>query len=134
MLLLDCSNSKKIAYNDMSRLTGIATSKQVKAVDTFNKIVVYSDNNMLINTRLNCILKLSEPSLDYSSFYGRLKLVGDPGGFELKLDNIMFKGCTLEGVDRAICLALYCGSESKIQMNSKKIYHKTSLLEQKVNQ
>lgn len=133
MLLFDCSNEQKIAFMDMSKLTGAATLKQVKAIDKYNRIVLRSESGILINPRLNCTVKMAEPILDYTSFYGRFKQQGDPGSLELKLENLLFKGSILEGVDNAVGLALYCGCESKIQLNSKSISNKTSRLERKVN-
>ena len=133
MLLIDCSSDKKYAFIDMSRLTGASTLKQINAIDKQGKIIIRHESGIIVNSKLHCTIKLSEPSSDYNSFYGRFKQAGDPASVELKLDNLLFKGSILKGVENATCLALYCGFESKIQLNSRSISQKTSVLERKVN-
>ena len=43
------------------------------------------------------IVKLAEPSGDYNSFYGAIKLQGHPSSSEIKVDNILFAGSKIKG-------------------------------------
>lgn len=134
MLLLNCSNENKVVYADMTKLTGISVLKTVNVIEKHSRVVGYSeDEGMVVNPKSIFTLKISEPTHDYSNFYGRLKFVGDPGSIELKPSNVLFKGSVLRGCKEAVGLCMYCGCESKLQLNSKKISHKTSRLEKKIN-
>ena len=100
MLLIECSNENKFVYTDLKRLTGSSSLKQVRLIENHQKIMIKTEDNFQVNLKLNCTLKISEPSYDYSHFYGRLKLFGDPGSLEVKPENLMFKGSTLVGVEK----------------------------------
>ena len=133
MLLIECSNENKWVYADNSKLTGTSVISKVNVIEKHGRMVIQVDGDFVINNKLHCIIKITEPSQDYSAFYGRLKLAGDPGSLELKVGNLLFKGSILKGCEKAVGICVYCGYESKIQLNSKKIYHKTSRMEMKIN-
>jgi phospholipid-translocating P-type ATPase (flippase) len=133
MLLIDCLNDSKWVYADNSKLNGTSVLTKVNAIEKHGRMVIHIDDTFMINTKFHCIIKISEPNHDYSAFYGRLKLAGDPGSLELKANNLLFKGSVFTGCERVVGICMYCGYESKLQLNSKKIYHKTSRMETKLN-
>jgi phospholipid-translocating P-type ATPase (flippase) len=133
ILLLDNTNPDKIVYANVTRITGSTILSQVKAVQKTHKMINISEDEIIVNNRLNFTLKILEPNLDYSSFYGRLKVSGDATSLELKVNNVLFKGSTVCGVNKAVGVVMYCGVDSKLQLNTKAITHRTSALEKKVN-
>ena len=133
MILIAVQSELVSVTTDMKGISGSTKIKQTSVIEKHHKLLEIEEDCISINARFTGILKISEPTPDYSSFFGKLVIGGHPGSIKLKIDNILFKGSyTQENVD-IIGIAAYCGPESKIQLNLLKSRRKITRIEQKLN-
>jgi phospholipid-translocating P-type ATPase (flippase) len=133
LVILYFEGNKKNAFIDMSSLSGSSSLKEVKVIEKNTKIVNENSGTITVNLKFKGTFYITEPSSDYNNFDGKIVISGIPGSVEVNISNLAFRGSCLKCVDKSVGLAVYCGNESKIQLNGTETRKKSSQIEKRIN-
>ena len=133
IILLSRASNEDSVFMDMTNLLGVTEVKPRTGIEKVEKLLCIEDDLVDMHNLIG-IVKLAEPSADYNSFYGTIKLQGHPSASEIKADNILFAGSKIKGSGPVVGFVAYCGVESKILLNSESYRKKYSRIEQTINQ
>jgi magnesium-transporting ATPase (P-type) len=86
-------------------------------------------NINLFNGSIECEL----PNKNIHNFAGALELKCRPQAIPLNVDNIIWRGSLFSNTDWAYGIAVYCGEETKVQLNNMAAVSKMSRIEQNAN-
>eukprot|EP01038_Epipyxis_sp_PR26KG_P008011 gene8011-10857_t len=82
----------------------------------------------------DCTVEFEQPNNKIHTFVGSLKLKTADEAIPLSADNIILRSALFSNTDWGYGIAIYCGQETKIQMNNRFAPSKMSRLEQLLNQ
>ena len=131
MIIVSTTNQGSIFLN-MTKLVGFISLAEKFPVKKAAKIIGPDFHNPAIS-KLQGKLFLPEPNSDYTNFYGTFKLESVPGAVELEISNVLFRGGILKGETSIIGLVVYCGQDTKLQLNTRPLQKKFSKLEKAIN-
>ena len=131
-MIIAASDRHKSVYLDMTNLLGFSITDTKEPIEKTSKILNFDAENPGF-AKINGKLFLPEPNSDYNNVTGTLKLDRIPGAIEIESVNVLFQGGILKGDSSIIGLIMYCGSDTKIQLNTNPIKLKHSRLEKIVN-
>ena len=130
-MILVAKKKSDVVFLDMSRLIGISSLVEKKIVKKISKIISY-DDDLLISKLVGTVL-VTEPSPDYSVFDGSIKLETSPTAYQITTENLLFSGAELKGAGSVIGFVVYCGPETRTQLNTDPFKKKHSRIERIVN-
>lgn len=132
IILLSRASNDDSVFIDMTKLLGVSTVKRRAGIEKVEKVL--GIGNDIIDLQNLCgDIKLVEPSPDYNSTNGSLKLFGHPSASEIKPENFLFAGSRLKGSGPVIGFVAYCGIETKMLLNSISYRKKSSRIEETIN-
>ena len=132
IILLSRSKSNDSIFFDMTNLLGVSTCKKKSGLEKIEKALGI-ENETVELCSLSGTIKLPEPSHDYTDFSGSFKLDGHPSASEISISHMLFSGGKIKGSGPVIGFVAYCGTESRILLNSENYRKKYSRVEEHVN-
>jgi len=89
-------------------------------------------NSLSLDASQDYRVEFEPPSSDLYEFRGALLKEGDqPIG--ISVNSLLLRGCTLEQVQWADCLVLYCGHDTRVMRNQQGVKFKASQLDKQMN-
>jgi phospholipid-translocating P-type ATPase (flippase) len=120
-------------FLDMTSLEGVPSLIEKSDVNKLSKLINSIESGASGLSNLKGKFKVSEPNSDYSNFRASVKLENRPSAIEVGISNLLFSGGVLKGSGPVIGFVVYCGVESKMQLNTDPFRRKFSRLEETVN-
>lgn len=128
LLLVSCSNYRKVAYIDTATLDGEKNNKPKHSIPKLFNIT--KDIDRISRLRGFIICNPPHPELHY--FNGTMYLNRDIK-LTFNYNQLLFKGTCLRNTDWAVGIVVYTGRQTKIVLNSMKSTNKQSRVEKDTN-
>ena len=132
-MILIATKNNNCVFLDMSKILGVLKLPEKKPVAKLSKTINLIENDPNKMLKINGKFKISEPSSDYNNFFGTFKPNDNPSAVDVYVSNILFTGAVLKGCGPVIGFVVYCGNESRIQLNTDHYKRKTSRIEWIIN-
>ncbi|KAL6061509.1 Phospholipid-transporting ATPase [Balamuthia mandrillaris] len=129
LFLLSSSQEDGLAYVETANLDGETNLKVRQALEETATIAL--DEQVLAEFRAEITYEPPNPKL--YKFDGAVDLPGQTQSIPLRLDQTLWRGCTLRNTEWALGVAIFTGMESKIMKNARKPPSKRSSLERQMN-
>ena len=126
------AKSERNFFLDTSGILGETDLRPKKAVGETHNLIQSIDKEYVL-CRMAGVISFEQPTNDFNSFRGKLKLSGHPRALDLFSANLAYRGSTLYGTEWVVGVVVYTGLETKTYLNIRPPPKKTSQLERKIN-
>jgi len=131
LVILAINSGTSFCCIDESNLFGRADPKKKKPIKEIQeKLKTANLENLHFHIRLiQGQIKFSPPNSDLDSFKGFYKAYNSPTSFDLDIQNFVMQGTVLDKTEWLLGLAVYCGYDTKLSLNSYYAFGKLSPLD-----
>jgi magnesium-transporting ATPase (P-type)/class 3 adenylate cyclase len=131
-LILLCSPGNR-CFVKLQKLSGQIDPEEKQGLGELQIISENFEHDHSVVTRIEGTLEVPQPTADFNSFDGTLKLRGFPRGIKLTISNFLPRGASLTNTQWALGTVVYVGRETKTSGVGQCAPSKSSKLEQFVN-